>query len=468
MSEKRAFNLACSVAWAILPDSLRLILEISTREHLPDFEAVEAKRARYLDNTDTAKQRDGVAIIPVTGPIFRYANFFTEFSGGATVTTLARDFNVALNDPNISAILLNIDSPGGEVNGISEFAQMIFDSRGKKPIVAYVGGLGASAAYWIASAADEIVAADTAMLGSIGVVAAVPNPDAKSARDIEFVSSQSPNKRPNPNTESGRSHIQARIDDLAAVFIEAIARNRDVSAEAVIGEFGAGGVMVGEKAVAAGLADRLGSFEQTLSELAAARWQRKRKPQMKASADQTEDNAMSIEEIKAAVKETVASMLPGKPAAKEGITFPDGTTQATAYNAAEIAAKEKELAEAKAALAEARKTQAKADALLFVADQRTAKKLLPAEADAVAARFIQAAMDDYALPVAQGEKSRVEQLKAEFAARPAHKLFEETVVGEEHRTKPATDDKGGPISAERQKELLGMTSLGQAALHLVK
>src|SRR5262249_42337824 len=161
----------------------------------------------------------------------------TAISGGASVDALARDFNQALNDPSIRAIVLNVDSPGGEVTGISELAEMIFAARPRKRVVAYVGGMGASAAYWIASAATEIIADATALVGSIGIVAAVPNPEKRSARDVEFVSSQSPRKRPNPNTESGKSQIQVMVDDLAAVFISAVAKYRAVSANTVLEKF---------------------------------------------------------------------------------------------------------------------------------------------------------------------------------------------------------------------------------------
>jgi capsid assembly protease len=307
----RAFSLACSIPWAITPEALRQILEISTREHIPDFEAVEAKKARRLDATDGARIREGgVAVIDVIGPIFRYANLFTEFSGGATISSLARDFNTALNDPQVKAIILNVDSPGGEIAGVGEFAKMVFDARARKPIVAYVGGLGASAAYWIASAAGEIIADATAMLGSIGVVAAVPNPDKRSARDVEFVSSQSPRKRPNPNTESGKGQIQALVDDLAAVFIADVAKHRAVSVDTVLQKFGEGAVLVGKKAVALGLADRMGSFEQVVSELAAGKSSRRVTPKMsladleaenrrlraqRAALDQTPTKATVIE-----------------------------------------------------------------------------------------------------------------------------------------------------------------------------
>src|SRR5262245_58876590 len=121
MSRLRAFSMACSTPWAITPEALRQILEIAAREHIPDFDVVEARRTRRVDQTDTMTVREGgVAILPVVGPIFRYANLFTEFSGGATISSMARDFNTAINDPQVKAIILNVDSPGGEITGIGE------------------------------------------------------------------------------------------------------------------------------------------------------------------------------------------------------------------------------------------------------------------------------------------------------------------------------------------------------------
>jgi ClpP class serine protease len=144
--------------------------------------------------------------------------------------------------------------------------------RGKKPIVAYVGGMGASAAYWIASAADKIVAAPTAQLGSIGVIATYTDDrkaqEASGKTAISIVSSQSPKKNPDPSTDDGRAQIQQRIDAMARVFIGSVAENRGVSAAKVIADFGKGDVFVGADAVAAGLADEIGNFEAVVAELA--------------------------------------------------------------------------------------------------------------------------------------------------------------------------------------------------------
>jgi hypothetical protein len=99
------------------------------------------------------------------------------------------------------------------------------------------------------------VAAETALLGSIGVVMAVRDPRRDKGKDIEFVSSVSPNKRPDPTTPSGQDQYQALVDQLGDIFVAAVARNRGVKPQAVLDDFGAGGLLVGAQAVEAGMAD---------------------------------------------------------------------------------------------------------------------------------------------------------------------------------------------------------------------
>ena len=262
----RIWNRIAGEPWAITETALHTILEIAAREN-ESPQAVAAKLGRNLQNTYSVTERDGVAIIPVTGPLFRYANLFTMISGASSYELIARDFTVALENPQIKGIILDIDSPGGEVNGVSELSNMVFAARGKKPVVAYASGDAASGAYWIASAADEIVVSETSALGSIGVVGMYQGKSGKSTEAVEIVSSQSPHKRLDPTTDDGRSRLQIRIDSMADVFIETIARNRNVSAENVQNHYGGGDVMIGAKAVSAGLADRVGSLEGLIAEL---------------------------------------------------------------------------------------------------------------------------------------------------------------------------------------------------------
>lgn len=264
----RAFDFAADQPWAIREENLQLILDIAQRAHQPDFEAVATKRGKAADERGIVEMRGDVAVVNVTGPLFRYANLFTEISGATSIENLAVEFGKAVENQAVRAIALNIDSPGGEVAGVSELAQAIYDARGKKPVMAYVDDLAASGGYWLASAAQRIIAGDTARLGSIGVVATYSERvQREGVKTYQFVSSVSPKKRPDLGTPEGQSLVQSMVDDLAAVFVSAVARNRGVAEEKVISDFGQGSVLIASKAVAAGMADQVGTFENLIAEL---------------------------------------------------------------------------------------------------------------------------------------------------------------------------------------------------------
>ena len=251
--------------WAIMPEALAGIVEIANRQG--DLEAVLAKRGQPLEGAQTMVVRNGVAILPITGPIFPRANLYTEISGATSVEMLSQDFQAAEDDPSVGATVLNIGSPGGQLSGIQEFAYQV--ANAKKPVVAYVRDVGASAAYWIAAAASKIVINKTAQVGSIGVVASF----AKRGQDgtLEIVSSQSPKKRLDPASAEGRTEVQGVIDDLAAVFVADVAAYRGTTVKNVGQNFGQGGVLVGARAVSAGMADALGTLEGVIAELSANR-----------------------------------------------------------------------------------------------------------------------------------------------------------------------------------------------------
>ncbi len=260
----RVWNKAADEPWAITSSALTTILDIAARQNAPP-EAVAAKLGRELQNSYRLEMRDGIAVLPVVGPLFRYANLFTQVSGASSYELLAKDFTQAVENPDVKAIILNIDSPGGEVNGCAEFADMIHEARGVKPIIAYASGDAASGAYWIAAAADEIVVSKTSALGSIGVVGVYRGNKGEDA--VEVVSSQSPYKRLDPDTDDGRARLQKCIDAMADVFVDAVAKYRSVASSHVQNHYGSGDVFIGDAAVKQGLADRIGSFEKLLFEL---------------------------------------------------------------------------------------------------------------------------------------------------------------------------------------------------------
>lgn len=261
MAHQRILEYLFSNHWAILPEVLQTILSIAQGEN-ESPEAVAERLGRPLQNTRTVINRDGVAVLPVAGPIFRYANVLTEISGATSVEVLATDFRAALDAPDIRGIVLDIDSPGGQIAGISEFADQV--AAAGKPTVAYISDLGASAGYWIASAAEQVIIRDTAAAGSVGVVATLRRDKGKDG-PIQIVSSQSPRKRVDPETEDGRAVLQAVVDDIAQVFIDRVAAYRGVTSDHVLEHFGQGGTLVGRNAVLAGMADGLGSLESIIS-----------------------------------------------------------------------------------------------------------------------------------------------------------------------------------------------------------
>ncbi len=142
--------------WAIEPDTLKSLCR------LDEIKSFSFQSERRLSNTRSVMIRDGTAVIPLHGPITARSDLFTYLMGGTSLSDLAKDFQVALGDDQVKAILFDVDSPGGVALGPAEMADAIFKARissgGKKPIWSYVGRNCSSAAYWIASATEKIIA----------------------------------------------------------------------------------------------------------------------------------------------------------------------------------------------------------------------------------------------------------------------------------------------------------------------
>lgn len=327
---KRVLAHILDTPWLITEESLRTIVSIAQREN-PTPEAIAAQLGRPLDHTHQVTVRNGVATIPVEGPMFRYADFFTEISGATTYGQLATDLRAAVNDPKVHAIILAIDSPGGEVTGLAELAQQIREADASKPVVAYVEGMAASAAYWLASATRQIVALDTALLGSIGARTTIYDQralvEARGIRVFEIVSSQSPGKVSDPATPEGYARIQRTIDALAGVFIAEVARYRGVSEETVLSDFGQGDILIAQAAIDAGMADRLGTYEALHAELE-VRGNAPPARSARASAP-SQETTMTTTAVPAAAAEPSAE--PQHPAAPAAEAPPNPTDLAAAF-----------------------------------------------------------------------------------------------------------------------------------------
>jgi len=215
----------------------------------------------------TFKGFDGgsVAVIPVQGPLMKQ-----DFCGDFGTATLANLFRLAENTKTIQSIVLMIDSPGGTVDGTSAFADTI--RRSKKPTLAAIDGLGASAAYWLASSAQEVIATSkTDIVGSIGTM--VSWRDWSKAYENngivlrEYYATKSTDKNrafKEANTGDGRMLIQEMLDPINNEFTSAVKTNRygklDLQNEDVL----TGKTYVASKAKQSGLIDNIMSFDQAI------------------------------------------------------------------------------------------------------------------------------------------------------------------------------------------------------------
>lgn len=263
--------------WAIIPAKLNEIQEIyftHLRGEKIDIKGIEARIGRKLENEEQGYENiQGVGVIPINGVIAKRMNLFSEISGGVSTQLIARDFKEAMNDRKVKAVLLDIDSPGGAVDGTQDLANLIYQSRGKKPIVAFTDGMMASAAYWIGSAANEIfISGDTTQVGSIGVVAShvdVSKAEERSGmKTTEIVAGKYKRiaSRYAPLSEEGQATLQEMVDYLYGVFIGDVAKHRGVTEEDV-SKMADGKVFIGKQAKEIGLVDGIMSFDDLVMRL---------------------------------------------------------------------------------------------------------------------------------------------------------------------------------------------------------
>ena len=223
-----------------------------------------------LDLVNNITRRDdGIAVIHVDGALSYRSNWLSYYFDEDTYNSIEAAFDECLADESVKGILFDINSPGGEVSGCSDLSDKIFNARGSKPygIVARTGGMMCSAAYWLGSSCEKVFTASNGTLGSIGVLCAFMNFSKSIVETTVVVSDLSPNKAPDPNDPEGLKLIKEELNSLAEVFIDAVARNRGTTAEDVKNNFGQGGVFIGDKAVAANLADGVMSLDDVCEEM---------------------------------------------------------------------------------------------------------------------------------------------------------------------------------------------------------
>jgi capsid assembly protease len=215
-----------------------------------------------------------VAVIPIVGGLMARSmqSWFGTFPG---MDALRARIDAAARNPEVASIVLDIDSPGGTVAGTAETAAAVAAAAQRKPVVAVANSLAASAAYWIASQASEVVMAPNAMAGSIGVLAIHQNVSKLYERmGVETTVMRSGARKAEghpfgPLDDAAREAIQARVDEAAGAFIAAVASGRKMTPKQAQERFGDGRVMSAREALSTGLADREATLDEVVAGLRA-------------------------------------------------------------------------------------------------------------------------------------------------------------------------------------------------------
>ncbi len=237
--------------------------------------------------------RGNVAVIPVSGILSqKNDDLLSMLFGGTSYRDIQEDFRKALEDTSVGSILFEIDSPGGEIDGLFDLVDGIHRARGRKPIVSTINETAYSAAYAIASAADRVYLPRTGRTGSIGVISVHIDQSKSDAQEGLKYTSMYAGAHKNdfsshePLSEEAREIAQKQVDGIYGILVDTISRNRGLTPEGIRSQ--EAGLYMGQKAVDAGLADAIISFEESIQ-----RADRKHKI---ASRSQVETEALTFEE----------------------------------------------------------------------------------------------------------------------------------------------------------------------------
>lgn len=277
--------------WAVLPEIAEIMVDVLARRAMGERlaeEEIEARIGRPIDMQAAAPVRrqeaasgaegGAVAVVPVAGIIAHRARAVQNLSSPASTSTelLGAQLRELMGDARVGAIVLDVDSPGGTVDGVPELAAEIRRMRGQgKPIVAVANALAGSAAYWIASQADELVVTPSGQVGSIGVFTVHEDLSKRleaEGRKLTLISAGKFKTEGHPYAPLGDeafAAVKAKVDAYMAMFVSGVAQGRGVPVAQVRDGFGQGRTLIARDAVAEGMADRVDTLEHVIERLAA-------------------------------------------------------------------------------------------------------------------------------------------------------------------------------------------------------
>ena len=266
-----------STPWAMQGNRLADVMDVLafqssggklTEDEIRAYVGIDAVKGKRVENV-----QGGIRVLGLRGIISHRMEMMDDISGpgGTSTEAFGQRLAEAVADPSVGAIVVDVDSPGGSVDGVPELAAQIRAARDVKPIIMVANTLAASAAYWLASQATEIAITPSAEVGSIGVFAAHRDISAQLEQDGERVTLISAGKFKTeanpyePLTDEARAALQGKVDAAYHKFISAVADGRRATVDAVAADYGQGRTLDAEAALEAGMVDSIETMDQVIA-----------------------------------------------------------------------------------------------------------------------------------------------------------------------------------------------------------
>jgi capsid assembly protease len=326
----RILRKALLTPWAIEPTYAAIVQDLlgfrAAGGRLTEAEIVARIEAHTGEKFAGARQAPApggnIAVIPIYGVIAHRA--FEASSGATSTEYLGAQLRRVMAEPSIGTVVFDVSSPGGTIEGVPELAAAIATARKSKYVVAASNALMASAAYWIGSQAHEVVVTPSGGVGSVGVFTLTEDHSeqlAKAGVKINAISAgdfKLEGAPWAPLSDEARAYLQGQVDDAYAQFVGAVAKGRGTTAADVKKRYGQGRCLDAAAALAAGMVDRIETFDQTIARLQKAAASSPRGVSAMLAAMVAVDahrRTLALDQIVARIQATIDADLAGDPAA---------------------------------------------------------------------------------------------------------------------------------------------------------
>jgi signal peptide peptidase SppA len=263
-------SFALTSPWAVERDMLAVIASILGRRIAGDDAGVDVLALAPVKREPPSKA-GGVAVIPMHGVIAPRMNLFSQMSGGTTFEQATADLRDAVNAKDVGTIVLDWDSPGGNVQGATEFAHEMLKARAVKPVISQVHHKMASAAYWTGACATEVVSTPSGVVGALGVFS-IHNDLSGALEKLGVKRSylavgkyKVDGNETEPLSEETRARWLGDLERPYATFVKDVGIGRGVNPSVVRAGFGEGRAVQADEALTLGMIDRIGTLDDTIA-----------------------------------------------------------------------------------------------------------------------------------------------------------------------------------------------------------